>query len=146
MTYTDRVTEIATRLATLPSAGKVHNRTRVSAGDWGKFIVAFKDTAGLISGWQVTRASADLAANSTRWDETYSLVRVYGLRDEDATDLAFQESLDDAVRLFRDEAEFSFGATRDGLRLRVIEERMFGGVLCHVAECELVVTQYLADL
>ncbi|HET7276133.1 MAG TPA: hypothetical protein VFI91_13270 [Longimicrobiaceae bacterium] len=145
MSYQERVTYIAGMLESLTDAGTVHNRTRMMA-NFGQFIRAFQDPGtGRINGWSVSRI-APTGEASPRWSETYRLTKFRGIEDAEASELAFQEGLDQAARLFRDQTELPFASIGEGLRITNIDERMFGSVLCHVAECELVVSLYYSDL
>lgn len=143
MNYQDRVTEIANAVAAVSGSGVVHNRSRLAPA-WGKYTDRFKDPGGKINGWEVTRKSG--APGDTRWDEVYRLRKFYGLQDAASSDLVFQENLDAVARRFRDVPDLSFGSVPIGLTLLDIDERMFGSVLVHFAECELPVSLYYVDL
>lgn len=138
--YQQRVDEIAAMIAALPGAGRVHNRTRLTTR-WADYLAVFQDVDGRINGWEVTRRTPT-EPRPPRVLETFVLRHVYGLRDEDATDLTFQEHLDAAVRLFRDQPDLSFGSVPVGLHVVENDIRQFGDVLCHFAECELEVHSY----
>lgn len=142
--YTTRVEEIAALVSAIDGSGIVHARNRNTV-NWGKFILLYQDTAGRINGWQISR-KAPAGTKDRRWEETYQLVKFYGIRDVDASDLTFQQNLDDVGRLFVDGLDLTFGSVAEGFRIPVIEERMFGDVLCHVAECEITVSFYTSDL
>ncbi len=141
-TYQECVAAVAAVVAAIPGAGVVHDRTRFAA-DWGKYIQRFVDGSGVVNGWEITRRSAD--PQPTDWNETYVLRKFRALRDEDASEHAFQEQLNAVARAFRDAPELQlasgqpFGSVPLGLRIVEADERMFGAVLCHYAECELLV-------
>lgn len=142
MSYQARAGEVGAVLSANPSLGVVHSRIRL-VNDWGKFIQHFKTAAGRIDGWEITRRSG--GEEEGRWVETYVLRRYFGIDDSDATDLLFQESLDEAARRFRD-ATLTFGIVPGELRIEETQERVFGGVLCHYAECTLAVSMDLDAL
>lgn len=148
MLYRARVAELVALLEGTQEAGRVYGWTRIT-GDWGRYIQLFRDAAtGRISGWVVTRRAG--RPDSPRYQETWLLIRFVGLQDSDvaadASEILFQESLDSAIAAFRDGPNLSWGEVADGLELKVIEERKFGPVVCHYAECEVVVSQYHVDV
>lgn len=149
MRYRDRVAAIAALIRALPDAGVVHERSRMSA-HWAEYVRHFQADDKRINGWEISRRRA--LPDSPRWQDTYRLRRFYGIRDQDASDLAFQESLDEAIRALGAGADLTledgtpWGWVADGLRIQEIEERMFGEVLVHFAECELPVTLYHHDV
>lgn len=142
MEYQQRVDEIAALVAGVAGAGVVHNRTRL-AGSWEDYLKKFKDAAiDRINGWEVTR-KGPVEIRPPDAIETYVLRKYHGIADADATDHTFQAHLDAVIRLFRDTHNLSFGSVPIGLRVITIDERSFGGVLVHFAECELgVVSDY----
>jgi len=144
-TYRTRAEGIAAALATLPSAGKVHARTRLST-DWGRYLEHFA-ADGQIAGWTVSRKSAATGQGGAHWVETWSLIRVCGVHDQSESEIGFQASLDDAAVLFRDQPSWPWGTVTGELALTVIEDRLMSDtVLCHVAECELSVAIYYDQL
>lgn len=146
MAYRDRVSEIAYAVQALPHAGIVHNRSRI-ATDWGRYIELFVDPATRrINGWEISRRAPSGTQDGSHWDELYVLRKFYGVRDSDESDLAFQESIDEVARWFRDHPDLRFGNVVVGLRIAVIDERMFGDVLVHYAECELPVSFHYRQL
>jgi hypothetical protein len=141
--YADRVHEVAAIVGAVEGSGLVHSYTR-NTPQWEQFLRYFLAPDGRINGWQITRRSA--ATATQRWQEGYQLVKVFGMRDADATDLTFQQNLDDVAREFVQGRDLTFGSVAEGFRITGIEERMFGGTLCHVAECEITVSFYTHDL
>ncbi len=142
MQYRERVEEIAAVLRALPGSGIVHNRSR-NRVNWREFALLFAD-GDTISGWQVTRRRGK--PDAPRWVETYLLTKIRGVHDATESELDFNENLDEAVQAFRDAPNLSFGEVADGLVIVGSEERVFGDAVCHVAECELVVNMYYANL
>lgn len=149
MNYKERAEEIATGLRTLPDAGQVHARTRIAGRDWVTFIERMVvPGTRRVAGWTVSRLSArqggDEDGASSNWLETWSLLRYRGLHDETESEFDFQQDLDLAVAHFLKNPTFSWGVVVGELVLRVIEERLYGQVVCHVAECDLVVMMDLS--
>jgi hypothetical protein len=146
--YTDRVTEIADAVALLPGAGVVHNRSRAAAR-WDEFAQRFVDGDARINGWQVSRQAAK-PDEDQKWVEVFSLVKLRAVNDGEASDLAFQEAVDEAARAFApqnpDGVRLSFGTVELGMVVHVLEERQFGPFLCHVAECTIEVAFYYSIL
>lgn len=134
-TYTDRALVLAALLKGLPDEGVVHHRVRL-VNEWSKYIRLFQAPDGRINGWEITRKSA--GPWKELWSETWALRRYFGIRDEDATGLLFQQSLDSAVKLFWGNPQLSFGTLLSELRIVEADERKFGDVLCHFAECEII--------
>lgn len=145
MNYRERVEEIAACLATLPGAGQVHARNRVTT-DWGQYLERFK-AEDRIAGWTVSRYSTPDGEGDAHHLEVYTLIRIYGVHDASASEWDFQQSLDDAIVYWRDNPALSWGTVVGKLKLGTIEERLFGAeTLCHVAECVLTVAMYFDDL
>jgi len=142
MGYRERAEEIAAVLDGLGGSGVVHPRSR-NTPNWAGFVQLFRD-GDVINGWQLTRRRGE--PQSPRWGETYLLTKIRGVHDASLSEFGLQDNLDEAVQAFRDGPELSFGHVADGLKINGVEERMFGDVLCHVAECELTVSLYYADL
>lgn len=145
MTYAERVAELVAIVAAVDGAGLVHGRSRIAA-KWKEFIDRFVDEDRRVNGWEITRRVG--SPESPRWAETWRLTKYYGVKDEAASDHALQEHLDAVVRAFRpgDGAALTWGVMPQGLSIEVIEEAMFGDVLCHVARCQLVVQMSYATL
>lgn len=142
--YTTRVEEIAALVRAVDGSGLVHARNRNTA-NWGQFILFFRDEQSRINGWQISR-KAPAGTKDRRWEETYQLVKLYGIRDADASDFTFQTNLDDVGRVFVAGRDLTFGSVAEGFRIIAIEERVFGAVVCHVADCEITVSLYTQDL
>jgi hypothetical protein len=147
VSYQERVQAITDAIRSVPDTGVVHDRQRFSA-DLGEYIAQYRDPeTQRINGWEVTRkGGALLDPNSTRWGDVYCLLHFFGLQDAAATDHLFQQGVDDVVAHFRDNPNLPVGSVQGLVRILVAELRVFGGVLCHVAECELVLDFYTNQL
>jgi hypothetical protein len=144
MDYPSRVAELAALVETVDGSGIVHDRRR-NTPQWEKFILFFKSSEGIINGWQLSRRGPS-KTNVQRWGETYQLDKLMGIRDDGASEHLFQQNLDDVGRLFVQGRDLSFGTVAEGFDITEIDERMFGGVLCHWAACLITVSFYTIDL
>jgi hypothetical protein len=135
MSYSDRAQALAGLIQSLPDAGVVHPRVRL-VNEWSKYIRLFQAPDGRINGWEITRRAA--GPWKELWSESWQIRRYFGIRDQDETGPLFQQSLDAAVKLFWENSQLSFGTLLSELRIVEADERMFGDVLCHYAECELI--------
>jgi hypothetical protein len=140
--YETRVAELVAVLAAVAGSGVVHNRSRNTV-HWKAFVELFR-VGDAINGWQVHRKSG--GTDQERWVEVYQLDRIYGVQDAASSELAFNLNIDDVAREFIQGRALSFGHVAEGFRIIEIEPRIFGGVLCHVAECQITVSMYAANL
>jgi len=143
--------QIKTILSGVSGIGVVHNYQRVTTGDWGKFLNQFQDPDGRINTWIITRT-----ATPERWLTNRKYIRVYeflirgqyGLEDNEATELRFQDLIEHACDAFRNKStlngacetiapEFGSLSGLAGLQVKLVEDRRFGGVLCHYCELKL---------
>jgi hypothetical protein len=146
--YERRVRALAVLFRGLPSAGVVHHYSRLTI-HWADYVKRFVHQ-GRIDGWEISRAAA--TPDSPRWQDTYRVRRFLVMNDAAASDLAFQASLDEAIRELGDGADLTledgtpWGWVAGGLSFPTIVETDFGGVLCHYAEGQLPVTLYHHDV
>lgn len=141
MSLTDIRDQIKTILATVDGVGVIHDYERWAA-DWGKFLELYKNTDGKINGWTITRTKTDedcnTASHVTRIHHC-TIRGVYGLKDEDASELIFQALIESICAAFRAKYRLNdIAANTEPVQVEVVENRMFGTVLCHY--CELTVT------
>jgi len=140
MTYTARADELKAAMATVAGSGIVHNRGRLAA-KWELFLALFQDptAGGRVLGWEITR-KAGTPEEDPDWLEHWELRHYRSYEDAAASELAFQEHLDAMVRYFRDNPRLTWGVVPLGMEITLVDERSFGGVLVHYAECRLNVT------
>ena len=130
------------RSATL---GVIHKYERWSV-DWAKFLAFFKDPAsGRIFGWEIRRNSMQaikLSALEEQDSHGYLIKGYLGVQDTEQTEILFNAAIEELRALFR------YNHTLDGVcheagpvSIETIDERMFGGVLCHYAELRLPVAE-----
>lgn len=140
---------IKTVIETVSAVGPVHAYTRWAA-NWDNFLSLF-GKEGKINGWMISRQS--VTRHRTAYGEVqkahiYVITGIYGLSDADNSESTFQGILDSVQSAF--EADPSLGGTCEtinpevgpmsgqyGLQVELIENRLFGSVLCHTAECKL---------
>lgn len=144
---------VATRLA-LSGAKNIQAYQR-HVGDWNAMISLFDATSidspalgvTVIHGWTISRSAVEevwLTNREALLHHTVVLRAFVGVNDGLATETSFNTLLDGVGNIFR--ADFDCGATaeqRTPLSWRVIDYRIFGGVLCHYAEGVLVITERL---
>lgn len=147
--YAAILADIKTRLEAVPGVGQVHDYERQTA-DWAKFIELFKDPAtGKILGWEITRRAATEHHDGVWFRHHQFVLKGYmGLQDATASSKTFQTLCEEVCAAFRDAPpgdgwEYRNGdkADRAPAQIEAINDRMFGGPLCHVAEIALSVTE-----
>jgi hypothetical protein len=141
--------QIKSVLESVDGVGVVHGYVRW-APDWEKFLALFSEN-GKVNGWMISRQS--VTRHRTAYSEVqaahiFVLTGIYGLNDADESELTFQGILDSVQSAFA--ADPTMGGACEtinpevgamngqyGLQIEMIENRMFGSVLCHTAECRL---------
>ncbi|MBE0596850.1 MAG: hypothetical protein IH614_06260 [Desulfuromonadales bacterium] len=148
--YLAIVADIAAKLAAIDGIGIIQDRPRLTAS-WAAYIARFKNNAGRILGGEISRGRVTEHRRGAFFRHHTFVLRWYlGFQDEAATDAVFQQLVEEICAAFR-LAEPPAGASwlyQDGdnqdnspAQVPVIDERMFGGVLCHHAEIHLSVTE-----
>ena len=113
--------------------------------EWGQMISLFT-TGGKVHGWMVSRGRHEerwLTNVEVEVRDTYEIVAVYGCQDSSASEKTFQALLNAVALKFR--ADYTVSGTaeiREPLNFTT-SHRMFGGILCHVAEGTVVVQERL---
>lgn len=123
------------------------------AKDWTTFLGFFKTSGGKINGWMISRKKtpsrvADIVRYNQREHE-FRLFGIYGLDDSAASELTFQaqveavqNALDAAMNPSDAHYKLDWTCEKCGPgQVEVVENRVFGTVLCHVAEIILPVTE-----
>ena len=128
--------------------GTVHPYQRWST-NWSKFLDHYKDeSSGKINGCAITRTGKDKMlrpGSVVEWAQIFTCRFYYGLKDADASEIVFQlliDDVDDAIlqnQTLNGSCETTWpnwGPMKgvDGLKIDIIDTRMFGNVLCHFAE------------
>jgi hypothetical protein len=129
--------------------GVVHGRSRL-ATNWKKYIERFYFAeTGRIQGAEITRTGFSEHRAGAYLRHHKFVIRVFlGFQDEAATEETFQPLIDEICEAFRTagpEASWLYGdgdnPANSPAQAPVIDERMFGDVLCHYAEIHLSVTE-----
>ncbi len=150
MSLADIREQIKVILSGVPGIGVVHDYERLAL-DWNKFLERFKDADGHINGCSFAREKWQERQQTMGETETCHIFvfrRVMGLQDDRATGILFDDHLEDFRAAFGGDETLG-GTCRTinpdwgpmegavGLQGDIIEPRMFGNVLCHLAECRL---------
>jgi hypothetical protein len=137
--------QLYTILTGIPNIGMVHSYERWAV-NWDKFIELFKDPAsGRILGWEIGKeAMLNTRISNLEEERTHRyVVKGYmGVKDADATDSLFNAMIETIADTFKGNLTLG-GTVMDAgpASARVIDTRMFGGVLCHYTEIEIPVTE-----
>lgn len=148
--YLTIVGDVKTKLLTVAGIGLVHDYER-QVIDLAKFILLFKDAAGKICGTEITRRAVPEHKAGAFFRHHQLLLKSYmGLQDATASSKTFQVLVDDICAKFR-VADPPANAPWDyhngdnpaaaPAQVEIINDRMFGSVLCHCAEISLSVTE-----
>jgi len=147
MTWATIRPEVKATLAAVVAPAVVHDYQRYTH-DMSQFLALFKTSAGVISGWIVTRegvgeTDADHSTNDTQ--HRIKIRGYYGLKDADASELVFQDLVDAVVAAFRSNYQLNGAANHTTpMQAPVIDLRMFGAVLCHYCELTMTAEEYNA--
>lgn len=151
MSYLDIVTDIKTHLSTIPVIGMIHTYDRQIV-DPAKFIELFryKPTAQIL-GWEMHRTAVPEIVHGAHFRLHQFMLRGYmSVEDAKATSLKFQDLADQVCAKFRTAApppgstwEYRNAAEplNSAAQIDIINDRMFGSVLCHCAEISLVISE-----
>lgn len=137
--------QIKSILSGVSGIGEVYDYQRW-ASTWEKFLDLFKTDADKINGWMITRSATPATVESTTHESRihqYKIRGVYGLNDEDETEITFQALIESVASAFRAKRTLNATAEDSGpLSVSVVENRMFGGVLCHFCELDLPAEEF----
>jgi hypothetical protein len=142
--------QIKAILSGVSGVGVVHDYQRW-AKDWAQFLNLFRDADERINTWIFyrVRTPEKWLTNIKYWRVHEYLIRgIFGLKDEDATELIFQKIIEDICDAFRIDdtlnntcetivPEFGSLEGRGGIQVDLIETRRFGSVFCHYCELRL---------
>lgn len=148
--YSAIANDIKTQFEGISGTGIIHDYERQSK-DMASFIALFKDSTGKICGWEITRRAVLEHTSGAVFRHHKMVARGYmGLQDAAATGKVFQDLCDTICDRFRTAAEPA-GANwqyRNGdephktpAQVELIEDRMFGGILCHHAVIGISITE-----
>jgi hypothetical protein len=139
-------TQIKTILEGVTGIGVVHDYERWS-NDWATFLTLFKHVAGSrINGWIITRFKVDEEEETTSHEPSihhYKIKGMYSLDDSAASEKAFNLLIEAIRAAFRANYQLNGTATNTTpVKVPVIENRVFGSVLCHYCEMTLTAEEY----
>lgn len=138
---------IETTLSGVTGIGTVHDYLRWS-NNWKNFLSQFKTSGDLINGWMITRVSTkeehETASHATK-THTFKIIGVYGLKDEDETEITFQALIESISAAFRADYGLNGQAVDTSpIQVEIVEPRIFGNVLCHYCELSITASEILA--
>lgn len=148
--YKDITGDIKAKLEAVPGTGIVHEYERQSV-DMGKFIQLFKTPENKICGCEITRTAISERWLSGMFYGNYRMVvRLYlGILDASESSIAFQQLVDAIRSTFRNGqfanqalglSYFDYDSPDSSpVQVPVMNDRMFGAVLCHCAEIHIAV-------
>lgn len=141
--------QIKAILSGVSGIGVVHDYDRW-ASTWEKFLDQYKDEAtGKINGWAITRTKTPEEADSFEKharDYEFTVRGFYGLKDEDASEIVFQDLVEDICTAFR--TNFTLNSTCDEsgpMQVVLVENRVFGSVLCHYCELSIMARERVTN-
>ena len=141
--------QVKTILSGVSGIGVVHDYERWNS-DWTKFLDLFRiegdDEKKRINGWSITRRKTPAKTASTTHDSrthTFLIKGFYGLKDADASEIVFQQLIEDICAAFR--AKYKLNDTADNtepVQVDLVENRKYGIVLCHYCELTLIAEEW----
>lgn len=149
--------QIASILAAVNGVGVVHQYMRL-AHVANKVKSLYVDGDGLVNACEISRGAVKRrqAGVGIKMLAHIAVIRFYyGVNDAKATEIIFQQLLDDAAAAFDSNktlnescvtthADWPLGGAL-GLEIDTIDHRMCGGILCHYAEARLGAIEEKAD-
>ena len=147
--YSTIAADIKIKLESISAAGIIHAYER-QVVDLAKFITLFRESSGKICGWEITRRSVpEQYAGAVRRQHQMVIQGYMGLQDSTASGIAFQDLCDTICDLFRDATspdgswEYRNGdePNKTAAQIELIDDRMFGAVLCHHATISISVCE-----
>jgi len=152
MSLSTIISKCSTEMAEVSGMGKVYGYERWAA-PWTTFLSLFKTTGNKINGWTISRVAAPQRQETLGEKERAHILLfrgVYGLDDSANTEATFQTQIESMVTKFNEDDNENLGGAcltthpdwgpmsgLVGLQVDKVENRMFGTVLCHYAECRL---------
>ncbi len=148
MSYATILGDIATLLGEVSGVGVVHDYSRFTL-DWKKYITLFQDTDKKIRGWEISRGKVAEKKSGAYLRVHDIILRGHlQLEDANASDKTFQQTIDDVCAQFREQPEKAYWWYANAMspdmapcQVTANDIRLFGDVLCHIAEIHLSVTE-----
>ena len=152
MSLSSIMTALETEMQAVPGMGNVYTYERWTS-QWSNFLNLFKTADNKINGWSMSRIATPQRQETLGEKERAHIIRfagVYGLDDSAGTEEMFQTQIEAMVDKFNEDDNENLGGVcltthpdwgpmdgAVGLQVDKIENRIFGTVLCHYAECRL---------
>lgn len=140
--------QIRTILTGVSGIGVVHDYERWAA-EWPAYLELFSiedETGTRINGWDITRRKTPAVTASVTHDSrshTFLIRGMYGLEDSQASELVFQQLIEDICAAFR--AKYQLESTAENtepVQVDLVENRVFGNMLCHYCELTFTVDEW----
>lgn len=140
--------QIKAILSGVSGVGVVHDYDRWAA-HWAAFLGLFtveEDGQKTVNGWVITRRKTAANTASTTHDarrHDFLIRGIYGLKDDDASEIVFQQLIEDICAAFK--AKYKLNDTADNtepVQVAIVENRIFGNVLCHYCELTIAVDEW----
>lgn len=142
--YTTILSDIKTNMLAVTNIGNVHDYVRWHK-DWPQMLTMFKVTTPVaaLKFWDISRIATPEQNKVSKENARQYSFRIRGfmsLDDSAATEKTFQELLEAVCTKFRNKPTFS-GTVVDvqPVQINSVSHAMVGDVLCHMAECTLIV-------
>jgi hypothetical protein len=127
--------------------GRIHGYQRW-ASNRDNFIDLFKNDNNRINAAMITRIQTPekfLTYGQNERNFVFKIILVYGVKDDEATELQFQDLIEGICLKFRPETnlnntvqsiypEFGPAGKMGGIQVNIVDYRMFFGILVHYAE------------
>jgi len=134
--------QVATTIRTVTGIGTVHEYQRWSS-TWPRFLELFKDSNDKINGCMITRVrTPEEESGHTGQDvraHELKIICIYGLKDEDITEIYFQDTIVEGICTALREKRTLNGTVRycSPPSVEIVDIRKFGNMLCHYAEIKI---------
>lgn len=149
MSLTTIRTEIKTVLEGITDIGVVHSYERFST-DWTKFLAFFKPAGkSYVRGWSIRRERTpegydELGTNFGRRKYRFVIRGYMSLEDATASSNTFDDLIETVCDTFRPLTVNNLNEKAMGsglIQVELVQDRMFGSVLCHYCELSLEVEE-----
>jgi hypothetical protein len=145
--YATILAQIATMLGEVSGIGQVHARKRMSH-DWTTFLSHFKVSAeAKLLGWTVSRRASQerrLVNEANVRIHTFVIRGIQALNDVDNSEDAFQDLVEAICDHFRETHTLNGTCElAEPIQVSVVEDKVFGSVLCHYTELTIDAMEYL---
>lgn len=144
MTYVATLAAVKATMLTVTNIGNVYDYVRWYK-DWPAMLSLFKVTSPStqIRFWDISRVSTSETNKVSKENDRSYTFRIRGfmsLDDSDETEKTFQLLLEEVCTKFRNKPTFGSTVVNvQPVQINNVSHAMVGDVLCHMAECTLIV-------